>query len=262
MKAEPHGRRRRRDKQVGFLIFLPKKPRSAGLLLKAVVLTRICFLKEIFSPPWTKSASGKKAGEAPCMAGVPLIPCREKNKKGTLEGVQGDFLQAPWHGSLQLPGDWTWAVTKSRVLSPGPQGTHPCSFRIPSGRPLLQGWQLGSEPPWPLHWGFSHRPASIFTLHVSAPYWRLKFSFSGIWCSPGLGRWVPEASCLFFFFPCGLRCPTSSSSKQILLDHTAKSSRRKSFKNTLAWAALSILMHSGSWRWLPGQLCQVWHSDI
>ena len=35
---------------------------------------------------------------------------------------------------------------------------------------------------------------------------------------------------LFFFSPCGLRCPTSSSSKQMFLDHTAKSSRRKSFK--------------------------------
>lgn len=81
-----------------------------------------------------------------------------KDKQDTLEGTQGDFLQAPWHGSLQLPFLSFFGYTErlagsqlpnrelnlgrdsqSRVLSPGPQGTLPCSFRTRRWWPLPPG---------------------------------------------------------------------------------------------------------------------------
>ena len=82
-----------------------------------------------------------------------------KNKQDTLEGTQGDFPQAPWHGSLQLPflsffgcaerlagsqlPKWELNLRRdsqfSQGLSPGPRGTLPCSFRTCRRRPLPPG---------------------------------------------------------------------------------------------------------------------------
>ena len=79
-----------------------------------------------------------------------------------------------------------------------------CLPGIPSSSPFLQGWQLGSEPSWPLHRGFSHGPASVFTRHVFTPYCTATLKTEALIFRQLLFSWpgkMGSRSQLFFFFP-------------------------------------------------------------
>lgn len=189
------------DKQVGHLFLLENHP--DGSFLKALVLTCICSLKEISSPPWTDSA-GKKAGDT-CWG----LHCQghngERKWKDDLEGIQWDCPQVPWHGF--------------------------CSFRIPRDRSLPQGWGLVVSLFQQLHCGFYHYPTSVFTLHISWLCWMatLKTEDSHFQAFDVLLAWRDGCQKPAVFYSCGIRCTAHTAPSKCTWFTPAKCSRKKDF---------------------------------
>lgn len=124
----------------------------------------------------------------------------------------------------------------------------PAALEFPGDRSLPLGWWLEHVVSTVAQLVFSR----CMRLHPrDRPPWRLKI----LLCRHLMFFWPGEAGCLLFPVAYGVQPPVTPS-KHTWLTPT-QCSRRKGFKNTL-----SMLMHSGSRRWLAGRQCQVWHSHI